>query len=288
MTPLAPAPWRAGERAFPESLGLVPSPPKQLYTIGNREILNAPCVAIVGTRYPTPYGLRVTRQLSTTLADAGMCVVSGLAHGIDSCAHDTTLGARGKTVAILGGGVDQIYPPGNRVLYHRIARDGMVMSEFEPGHAHFRGCFPRRNRLIAGLASVTIVVEAGIKSGALITANYAADMGKMVAAVPGPIDAAESAGTNQLLRDGAHVIASVDDAITIARLASPDAFPAALSEAPDADQAAVLATLEPVPLSPDAIADRTGLASHHVLCALSALELQGLVQTLPTGEIRRR
>lgn len=286
MTMLAPALWRVGERAFPEALTLVPSPPKRLYTIGNRDTIDAPCVAIVGTRHPTRYGLRVARQLATSLVDAGACVVSGLAQGIDSCAHEAALEARGRTAAVLGGGIDQIYPPGNHALYHRIARDGVVLSEFEPGRSNFRGCFPRRNRLIAGLASVTIVVEAGARSGALITANYAADMGKTVAAVPGPIDTPHSAGTNHLLRDGAHVIASIDDAIMLVQLVtpSPPSPPAAL----DAEQHDVLAALHDAPLSPDTLADRTGLPSARVLCAVTALELQGLVRILPTGEIRRR
>jgi len=291
MTTLAPALWRAGERAFPPTLARVPTPPRHLYTLGDRGTLDRPCVAIVGTRYPSEYGVRVTRQLSATLANAGICVISGLAQGIDAVAHQSALANQGATVAVLGGGIDKIYPTRNRALYHRIAHEGMIVSEFEPGHPHFPGCFPRRNRLIAGLASVTIVVEAGIKSGALITANYAVDMGRMVAAIPGPIDAPSSAGTNQLLRDGAHVIASVDDALTLVDLATPHETPEPDPPSPetlDANQQRLLSALANETLSPDALAVRSNLAPHHMLATLTSLELLGMVQTLPTGEIRRR
>jgi DNA processing protein len=291
MTPRTPARWRAGEPAFPSTLAHVPTPPKQLYSLGNRDTIDAPCVAIVGTRIPTPYGRRVARQLATALAQTGICVVSGLATGIDGCAHAAALDALGRTAAVLGAGIDLVYPPEHRDLYHRIAHEGLLLSEFEPGRPMFKGCFPRRNRLIAGLASLTIVVEAGLKSGSLITATYAADLGRTVAAVPGPIDAPQSAGTNLLLRDGAHVIASVDDALTLATLAhatlaTPDTPepPAALDDEPRR----LLDAMDATPMAPDALAIATDMPLQRALAAITTLELEGLIRTLPTGELQRR
>jgi DNA processing protein len=218
--------------------------------------------------------------------------VSGLATGIDGCAHAAALDAHGRTAAILGAGIDVIYPPDNRHLYHQIARDGLLLSEFEPGRTMFKGCFPRRNRLIAGLASLTIVVEAGVKSGSLITATYAADMGRMVAAVPGPIDAPQSAGANLLLRDGAQVIASVDDALALASLsyATPNAPEPAAPFPPgtlDDDARQLLAALNDAPTTLDTLALAANLPLQRALAAVTTLELEGMVHTLPTGELQR-
>ena len=196
-----------GDEGYPPALLDLRSPPRVLWAIGDIATLKSPVVAIVGTRKATPYGVRATREIAGALARAGACVVSGMARGIDGTAHIAALDVRGRTVAVLGTGVDIAYPAGHRPLHARIREHGLLLSEEVPGAHAGPGSFPRRNRLIAALASITIVVEAGVKSGANITATHALELGRTVAAVPGPIDAPQSAGSNALLRDGATVIA---------------------------------------------------------------------------------
>lgn len=263
----------------------MPSAPKQLYATGSISVLDRPCVAIVGTRNPTRYGERVASEIASALARADACIVSGLAYGIDAAAHRAALAASGTTAAVLGAGIDQVYPSGHRKLYADVAAQGVVLSEFPPGTATFRGCFPRRNRIIAGLSQLTIVIEAGSKSGALITANYALDLDRKVAAIPGPIDSPQSIGTNLLLRDGAHVIASVEDALALLNLG-----PAAHSRpSPQlgADEATIWDVVAGSPSSADELVARTGLPTDRCLMAVTNLEIQGLVQCSFTGEISR-
>jgi DNA processing protein len=279
----APAPWRPTDPDFPNALRPISQSPKILYTIGSRATLEAPCVAVVGTRRPTPYGERVTHQIATALAHAGACIISGMAYGIDAIAHRAALAANGRTAAILGTGIDAIYPQAHRSLYNQIAATGLLVSEYKPGTKAFRGSFPRRNRIIAGLSAVTIVVEAGPKSGALITAKHALDADRVVAAVPGPIESSNSHGPNHLIRDGAHVIATVDDALMLLGLSSP----AIASPALAGDQAAVWDVLSTPGLTTDDVIQQTGLPTPRCLAAITHLELQGLVTCLSTGEIRR-
>lgn len=273
--------------AWPNALRTIASPPKQLHLLGDAGVLARPCVAIVGTRRPTAYGERIARELATAIARAGACIVSGLALGIDSVAHRAALECGGTTAAVLGAGIDEIYPPSNRRLYRLVAEHGVVLSEFPPGHRSFPGCFPRRNRIIAGLATLTIVIEAGDKSGALITASYALDFDRKVAAVPGPIDSPQSAGANQLLRDGAHVIASVDDAVSLAGLLSTNAADATTISV-GSDEAAVWDVVAREPISTDDLIASTGLDASRCLVAITTLEIQGLVECAASGEIRRR
>ncbi|MGI9090277.1 MAG: DNA-processing protein DprA, partial [Gemmatimonadaceae bacterium] len=261
--------------------------PKSLYYAGDVGVIAKPCVAIVGTRHPTRYGERVASDIASALAGAGACIVSGLAYGIDACAHRAALAAGGATAAVLGAGIDQVYPLGHRRLYDEIADRGLVLSEFAPGTAVFKGCFPRRNRIIAGLSQLTIVIEAGAKSGALITANYALDFDRKVAAVPGPIDSPQSAGSNLLLRDGAHVITSVDDALALLDLNGGDSLraPVQLGD----DEATVWDIVAgSASSSTDDLVARTGLAPDRCLVAVTNLEIEGLVFCSPAGEIRRR
>ena len=178
-----------GDEGYPAALLDLSAPPRVLWAIGDGAVLRPPVIAIVGTRKATPYGLRVTREIAGALARAGACIVSGMARGIDGMAHLAALDAHGSTVAVLGTGVDIAYPAGHRPLHARIRERGLLLSEEPPGAHAGPGSFPRRNRLIAALASITIVVEAGLKSGAKITADDALDLGRTVAAVPGPIDA---------------------------------------------------------------------------------------------------
>jgi DNA processing protein len=255
--------------------------------IGDEMILDmAPqrLVAIVGTREASPYGVRVTSALARAFAGVGIGVVSGLARGIDAAAHRATLEAGGKTVAVMGTGVDVPYPAGHRELHTEVAAKGLVLSENAPGMTAYQGCFPRRNRLIAALARVTIVVEAPYKSGAINTATQALEAGRVVAAVPGPIDSPRSAGANLLLRDGAQVIHSVDDALMLFGLtAGRKAEGATLGAA----EAAVWDALEAGSATVDVLADRAGLALRPTLEAIARLELNGMVRQGLGGKIER-
>ena len=273
------------EAAYPTPLLDLPDPPPYLFAIGDFDILAPPVVAVVGTRAATPYGERVTREVAGALARAGACIVSGLARGIDATAHRAALEAGGRTAAVLGTGIDVAYPRANSALHAAIAGRGLLLSEHGPGERATAGSFPRRNRVIAALAGVTIVVEAGARSGALITAGHALDLGRTVAAVPGPIDGPQSAGSNELLRDGAVVIASVADAVALAGLTPPAARPGPHVEG---DELVVWEALAAGPADMDALASRTALPARRCLAAVTALEVAGSVECALTGEIRRR
>lgn len=284
-TQLCPEVWDVDAPDFPSDLLEIRYPPKRLWSLGDRSVLDAPRVAIVGTRQMTAYGQRITRSLGSAFGRAGACIVSGMAQGIDATAHRAAMEVGARTIAVLGTGVDVPYPAGHRRLHADIARTGCVLSEMEPGQRAIPGCFPRRNRLIAGLAKVTIVVEAPEKSGALLTATDANDAHRIVAAVPGPIDSPQSAGTNKLIRDGAQVIASVNDALTLMGLA-PEA-----EETPTlrpVEQKIWEALCELGSASVELISARSGLDLREVLTAITALEIAGLVTTDLSGSIRRR
>lgn len=261
--------------------------PNAIYLIGDETILEmAPqrVVAIVGTREASPYGVKVTTALARAFAEAGIAVVSGLARGIDAAAHRGALEAGGKTIAVMGTGVDIPYPVGHRELHREVGEKGLVLSENPPGMTAFPGCFPRRNRLIAALARVTIVVEAPYKSGAINTATQALEAGRVVAAVPGPIDSPRSAGANLLLRDGAQIIHSVDDALMLYGLtAGKKPERAALGAA----EAAVWAALEGGRASAEVLADRSGLEVRSVLEGIARLELNGMVRQTAGGAVER-
>lgn len=274
-----------GEADYPRRLLELPDPPPVLFALGDGQAIDAPCVAIVGTRRATRYGERVARALATAAARAGACVVSGMATGIDGIAHRAALDAGGTTAAVLGSGVDVPYPAAHRALHQEIARRGLVLSEHPPGERAGPGAFPRRNRIIAALASVTIVVEAGVRSGALLTAAHALELGRTVAAVPGPLDAPESAGTNALLRDGAHVIADTLDVLTLLGLQSPrrQAEPEFTGDA-----RAVWEVLGNLTVRIDELPTLAGLPVERCLAAVTELELAGAIVCELTGEVARR
>lgn len=244
-----------------------------------------PLVSIVGTRNATSYGLRTARALSSALARSGIGIVSGMAIGIDAAAHRAALDSGGATIAVLGTGVDVPYPVGHSELHRIICERGLVISESGTGVTAHKGAFPKRNRIIAALSEVTIVVEAGHKSGAQNTARHVMDLDRRLAAVPGPIDSPQSAGTNQLIRDGAQVIATVQDALTLAGVKNvPQAEPIHLGD----NEARVWAAIGGETISVDAIAERSSLGTRECLAAITALELNGMVESLITGEVRRR
>ena len=273
-----------GDRRYPDALADCPDPPRTLWARGDLAVLDRPTVAIVGTRRATGYAERVTRQVASTLARAGACVISGLARGVDAAAHRGALEVGGATVAVLGTGLDVCYPRGHASLQRDIGARGLLLSELPPHVAAHGGSFPKRNRIIAALAQATIVVEAGVKSGALITASHALEMHRTVAAVPGPIDVPQAQGSNELLRDGANVIASMADALALLGLTAP----IRLQDIPEGtDERTVWQALEVGGLDLESLAARASLPAHLTLAAVSALELRGLVECALTGEIRR-
>lgn len=242
-------------------------------------------VSIVGTRRATSYGLRVARNLATALARAGVAVVSGLARGIDAQVHRAVLEADGVTIAVLGTGVDVPYPASHRDLHSAIADTGLVLSESGSGFRAHKGAFPKRNRIIAALAPATIVVEAPVGSGALITADLALELGRTVACVPGPIDSPFSTGSNRLMRDGATVILSFDD---VYPLAGVTACPPAQRIPSGGAERSVWDALADGPARVDDISARTGVAARDCLVAITSLEIQGLVEATLAGDVRRR
>jgi DNA processing protein len=283
----------AGDDRYPRRLNGLPDPPPVLFALGSTTRFAEPAVAIVGSRKSTAYGARITRRLAADLAARGVTIVSGLAFGIDGEAHVTTLDAGGHTIAVLGTGADVPYPRAHDRLHRRIAREGTIVSERAPGAAAHIGAFPRRNRMIAALADVTVVIEAGAKSGALITARIAGEIGRAVGAVPGPVDAATSEGSNGLLRDGAQVITSPDDVLGLLRLS-----PARVGEVPDprdlrkavtsSDERKLLEVLRAGPRMTDELVTASGLAPREVIAALTSLDLLGLVETSVGGLVAAR
>ncbi|HEY4305737.1 MAG TPA: DNA-processing protein DprA [Gemmatimonadaceae bacterium] len=270
---------------YPPQLNDLASPPDTLWAVGDLATLREPVVAIVGTRRATSYGLRIAHQLGAALARAGACVVSGLALGIDGAAHRGALESNGRTAAVLGTGVDVPYPRANLSIYREIAERGLLLSEMAPGFGSRKYAFPNRNRIIAALAKLVIVVEAPYKSGALHTSTYALEMNRDIAIVPGPIDSPQSAGSNLLLRDGAHPIMSIEDAITLAGL-TPSRITGPSID--DPTEMRVWAALESNAHSLDDLCARAALPVAECMAAVTGLELRGAVECALTGEIRRR
>ena len=277
-----------GDEAFPARLLEIPDPPALLFALGRVELLVRTAVAIVGSRDHTDYGALVCRQCAAAAATAGIVVVSGMARGLDAVAHDAALAAGGTTAGVLGNGLGVIYPAANRALYERVAADGVLVTEFAPGERPHAGSFPRRNRLISGLSRVTVVVEAALGSGAIITAGTALDQGCDVMAVPGQITSPVSIGTNTLIRDGAEPLLSAGDLLAhfpeflpAKRPAAPVAAAATQPELPidlAPGLAAVAAPLRGATMHLDDLAERTGRSVSEVLAALCELEIAGLVE----------
>jgi DNA processing protein len=276
--------WARGSENYPVELLDLSAPPAELYAIGRASALTKPRVAIVGTRNSTAYGERATRSLTRALVRAGVSIVSGMARGIDGAAHRTAIEAGGNTVAVLGTGIDVPYPAGHRQLHRSIGEHGLVLSENPPGATAHQGAFPKRNRIIVALAPVTIVVEAGFKSGALNTATQALELNRVVAAVPGPIDSEQSKGSNQLLRDGALMIASVEDALALLGVSAPKDCPIPnLAE----NERRIWDSLGEGFIELDTLATKAQLTTPECLAAVTSLELMGLLECSAAGEVRR-
>lgn len=216
----------SGQPVYPALLKEIRDYPKELYYIGDPKLLEEKCVSIVGSRKTNQYGRSTAYSFGKALGQRGITVVSGMAVGIDTCAHEGALQEKGNTAAVLACGLDLCYPPRNRELKEKIESAGIVLSEYPPGTAAQRYYFPQRNRIISGLSPLTVVVQAGNRSGALITAELAADQGRDVGAVPGNIDSEYNLGSNKLLREGAFALTGVQDLLEasgVSVLSEPEA-----------------------------------------------------------------
>ena len=278
---------------YPARLRTIADPPPFLYVKGNILTDDDKAVAIVGSRSASEYGRRVARDLARGLASLGFTVVSGMARGIDGVAHQSALQAGGRTIAVLGSGVERAYPAEHDMLYRRIGENGAVVSELPIGTRPMAFNFPARNRLISGLSLGVVVVEATEKSGSLITATLAVEQGREVFAVPGEVGSSRSRGAHRLIRQGAKLVESVDDIIEEIAPQLLDRTSTATQRAPrvlpqNASDAArtIFALLQENTLQVDQVIERTGISAAHVLETLLDLELQGLLRQLP-GKIYR-
>jgi DNA processing protein len=274
-----------GDPSYPAPLLEIADPPLLLYAQGRLDLLGKPALAIVGSRNPTAQGLDNAREFAQHLSQAGVTIVSGMALGIDGAAHEGGLAGTGGTIAVVGTGLDRIYPARHRALAHRIAKQALLLSEFELGMPPLAENFPRRNRLIAGLTRGTLVVEAALASGSLITARQALEAGREVFAIPGSIHSPQSRGCHALIKQGAKLVDSAQDILGELNW-SRGARPAAAVDAPSDDP--VLAALGHDPVTLDALLARTGESATVLNVRLLELELEGQVARLPGGLFQRR
>lgn len=272
------------DAAYPRALLEIADPPPCLFAKGRIELLSQPALAIVGSRSATPQGERDAEAFAAALSDAGLCIVSGLALGIDAAAHRGGLRGRGSTIAVVGTGLDIVYPARNRELAHRIAEQGCLVSEFPLGTPSKAQNFPRRNRIISGLSKGVLVVEAALQSGSLITARLAGEQGREVFAMPGSIHAPLSKGCHRLIKQGAKLVESAQDVLEELGVPPPGL---ARRNAGTADSAPlydnILKYLANTPAGVDALVAHTGLTAHELSSILLELELCGRVASLPGG-----
>jgi DNA processing protein len=289
----------ARDAGYPKLLKEIHDPPIGLYRKGNY-LFEQPGIAVVGSRRTTLYGQSVAKKLGTDLARLGFCVVSGLARGIDTAAHEGALSVGGKTAAVLGCGIDIVYPPENLGLYRQISESGAVLSEFPFGRKADKQTFPMRNRVVSGMCEAIVVVESDVSGGAMITAKFAGEQGRLIYAVPGRIDQSSSAGCHQLIRDGATLFTNIDDILNELNYLDglrPRAIETAgqvglleqLMPQLDAAEAKVIAVFAGGGiLGIDALTTTTGLASPQVSAALMGLELKKLVLKRADGTFEAR
>ena len=302
---------------FPAMLSEGITPPPMLFVRGNIELLHRPSVAIVGSRHATPQALRIAHDFGRSLSERGIPVVSGMAAGIDTAAHHGALQGTGSTIAVWGTGIDRIYPQSNQKLAYQIAEQGVIVSEFPLGTRPLAGNFPRRNRLIAGLAQAVLVVEAALESGSLITARLAGEMGREVMAIPGSIDNPHSKGCHKLIKEGAKLVECLDDILSEcpellqksmessvsaqlptklstrkrANVSRENKQPA-LVEMPSQtvateDGNSLLAMMGYDPIHPDLLAEKCKLATDEIYAQLTELELDGVVASMLGGRFQR-
>lgn len=282
-----------GDKRYPTDLLHTEDPPLLLFGVGQVELLQHPLrVAVVGSRNPTAQGELNARQFSQALAEAGVCVVSGLALGVDGAAHEGALAAQGKTIAVVGTGLDRVYPSRHRDLAHRIALDGLLLSEYPLGTPPLAAHFPQRNRILSGLCQGTLVVEAALQSGSLITARMAAEQGREVFAIPGSIHSPQARGCHALIRQGAKLVESAQDILEELH-AQPAGQTMQLDDAEKAapavsdDERQLLDALGHAPMGFDALQARTGLPTAQLQARLLELELAGHIARQPGGLVQR-
>jgi DNA processing protein len=282
---------------YPASIRNIPDPPGVLFVRGEIKPSDGIAVAIVGTRHATQYGLAQAERLAAGLARCGYTIVSGLARGIDAAAHRGALKAGGRTLAVLGSGVLNIYPPENESLANEITQHGALISENPPRSPPLSGAFPQRNRIVTGLSLGVVVVEAADRSGALISARHAMEQDRIVFAVPGRVDSRTSRGCHRLIRDGAKLVETVDDVLEeLGPLATPTPVAGDEAAAPirhpgelnlNEPEKAVLAAIDDEPILIDNIVAASGLPVQNVLSTLSVLEMRRLIRRLGGGRVMR-
>ena len=269
---------------YPRALLEIPDPPPLLYAKGRRELLHVKTLAIVGSRNATPQGLKDAEAFAQALSEAGYCIASGLALGIDGAAHRGALKGAGSTIAAVGTGLDIVYPARHRQLAHEISQQGLLISEFPIGTPSMAQNFPRRNRLISGLSLGCLVIEAHLQSGSLITARLAAEQGREVFAIPGSIHSPVSKGCHRLIKQGAKLVETTADILE--ELGESAGNVAGLPQA-DAASEPLLECMGHAPIGMDALIERSGLTSENLSAMLLMLELDGKVASLPGGRYQR-
>jgi len=268
---------------YPKQLLEIPDPPALLYVTGNVKLLSSSALAVVGSRNATPQGMKNAQSFARTLSEAGLAIVSGLALGVDSAAHRGGLEGRGSTIAVLGTGIDIVYPRRNQALAEEIASRGTLVSEFPLGAPPNAANFPRRNRLISGLARGCLVVEAALDSGSLITARLAAEQGREVLAIPGSIHSPLSKGCHALIKQGAKLVESAQDVLEeLGGARAPDPTPSGSGASHD-----LLDKMGFDPLDIDELIARSGLTTEVVSAILLQWELEGKIASLPGGLYQR-
>lgn len=287
------------DEGYPKMLKEIHDPPIGLYRKGTY-LFTQPCIAVVGSRRTTLYGQSVAKKLGAELARMGFCVVSGLARGIDTAAHEGALSVGGKTAAVLGCGIDIVYPPENLDLYRRIAETGAVLSEFPFGRKADKQSFPMRNRVVSGICEGVVVVESDVQGGAMITARFAGEQGRLIFAVPGRIDQSTSQGCHQLIRDGATLLTGVDDILNelnyldglrpkaIATEGEPSVLEQLLPQLDEKERRVFDCFKGGSMIGIDALSSATGMAAHEVSAALMMLELKKLVHKRADGTFEAR
>ena len=272
------------DERYPELLKSIDDPPYLLYCMGDVSALNLPCVAVVGTRHPSGYGADMAKTIASTLAAAGVCVVSGMAIGIDAGAHKGALTADGKTIAVLGSGLYTPYPPENVGLFHEIlSSGGAVVSEYPPDSRPHSYHFPHRNRVISGLSRGIVFVEGRVKSGGMITVRTALDQGREVFAVPGNIGQYYAEGPNTIIREGAVMISSAEDILTDLGIQPPETD---IRGEDQTESNSVLRALQKEAMGMDALQLETGLSTDALMTELSMLEISGKI-TRDSGNVYR-
>ncbi len=288
-----------GDNDYPSALLEMPDPPMMLYVLGQTDWLSkleaTSCIAVVGSRNPTPQGEQNAKAFAQALSSAGLTVVSGMALGVDGAAHEGALSGAAPealaTIAVVGTGLDRVYPKHHLQLAHQIAQRGLILSEYPLGTPPLNANFPKRNRIISGLSQATLVVEAALKSGSLITAKQALEQGKEVLAIPGSIHSTQSKGCHALIKQGAKLVESAQDVLEELRV--PDPFKSNPNPATDEDESAVtpeadlLTSMGFDPVGLDALQARCGLDTASLQTQLLTLELEGQIGRLPGGLFQR-